>query len=169
MLSLLGRHGSSPALKTDDDFQLTPMPDADADDSESGSQVIALDTEGEGDEGATMIARRRLDGRHARRRPWRRRGWRFRGDAVGAPRRHSGHGWAARQFCRRHADDAVVCRFARGPLQRLERGQPDPTVAVAVLAGIMIFDLAGHMRNVDPSKHFVNSSVLDWFLSWFEK
>ena len=28
---------------------------ADTDDSESGSQVIALDTEGEGDEAATMV------------------------------------------------------------------------------------------------------------------
>ncbi len=31
------------------------MPEAEGDDSESGSQVIALDTEGEGDEGVTMI------------------------------------------------------------------------------------------------------------------
>ncbi|MGO9111236.1 MAG: helix-turn-helix domain-containing protein [Thermoguttaceae bacterium] len=45
------------ALKGEDDFQLTPMDDlSDADDSESGSQVIALDTEGEGDEAATMVA-----------------------------------------------------------------------------------------------------------------
>ena len=32
------------------------MPETEADESESGSQVIALDTEGEGDEGVTMIA-----------------------------------------------------------------------------------------------------------------
>jgi excisionase family DNA binding protein len=44
-------------LKSEDDFQLTPMEDlSDGDDSESGSQVIALDTEGEGDEAATMVA-----------------------------------------------------------------------------------------------------------------
>jgi len=41
-------------LKTDDDFLLTPLEEAtDTEDSESGSQVIALDTEG--DESATMI------------------------------------------------------------------------------------------------------------------
>ena len=41
-------------LKTDDDFLLTPLEEAtDAEESESGSQVIALDTEG--DEAATMI------------------------------------------------------------------------------------------------------------------
>lgn len=43
-------------LKTDDDFLLTPLEEAGDDESESGSQVIALDTEGEGDEAATMIA-----------------------------------------------------------------------------------------------------------------
>ncbi len=43
-------------LKSEDDFQLTPMEDlADTEDSESGSQVIALDTEDEGDEAATMV------------------------------------------------------------------------------------------------------------------
>jgi hypothetical protein len=42
-------------LKTDDDFLLTPLADAgEEDDSESGSQVIALDTEG--DDAATMIS-----------------------------------------------------------------------------------------------------------------
>ena len=56
MLSFSASTQSSPSVKTDDDFQLTPMPDTEADESESGSQVIALDTEGEGDEGVTMIA-----------------------------------------------------------------------------------------------------------------
>jgi excisionase family DNA binding protein len=43
-------------LKTDDDFLLTPLEEAGDDESESGSQVIALEPEGEGDEAATMIA-----------------------------------------------------------------------------------------------------------------
>ena len=41
-------------LPGDDDFLLTPMDDAGDEDDESGSQVIALDTE-EGDEAATMV------------------------------------------------------------------------------------------------------------------
>ena len=41
-------------LPGDDDFLLTPIDEADDEDDESGSQVIALDTE-EGDEAATMI------------------------------------------------------------------------------------------------------------------
>lgn len=53
---LLSGEGAA-GLKSEDDFQLTPMEDlADFDDSESGSQVIALDTESEGDEAATMVA-----------------------------------------------------------------------------------------------------------------
>jgi len=48
--------GGGDGLKSEDDFQLTPMDDFnDGEDSESGSQVIALDTEGEGDEAATML------------------------------------------------------------------------------------------------------------------
>lgn len=43
-------------LKGDDDFLLTPLEEAGEDESESGSQVIALDLEGEGDEAATMVA-----------------------------------------------------------------------------------------------------------------
>lgn len=44
-------------LTADDDFLLTPLEEAaDEEDSESGSQVIALDTDEAGDEGATMVA-----------------------------------------------------------------------------------------------------------------
>ncbi len=46
--------GAATQLKTDDDFLLTPLEETTgAEESESGSQVIALDTEG--DEGATMV------------------------------------------------------------------------------------------------------------------
>ena len=65
--------GSSPAqVKTDDDFLLTPLEEtSDTEESESGSQVIALDTEG--DEAATMLgdAAGAVHGGHARRRPHR--------------------------------------------------------------------------------------------------
>jgi hypothetical protein len=64
LLSAADAGGASGGLKTDDDFLLTPMEEtADSDDSESGSQVIALDTEGDdqagmmgGASGATMAA-----------------------------------------------------------------------------------------------------------------
>jgi len=57
LLGMSSDVGEGSGLKGEDDFQLTPMDDlSDGDDSESGSQVIALDTEGEGDEAATMVA-----------------------------------------------------------------------------------------------------------------
>ena len=57
LLGMASGVGTGSGLKSEDDFQLTPMEDlSDGEDSESGSQVIALDTEGEGDEAATMVA-----------------------------------------------------------------------------------------------------------------
>ena len=49
------KKGPGSSVKGDDDFMLTPMEEVgEADESESGSQVIALDTEG--DDASTMIA-----------------------------------------------------------------------------------------------------------------
>jgi hypothetical protein len=42
-------------LKADDDFLLTPMADSGGEDSDSGSQVIALDAEGDFDESASTM------------------------------------------------------------------------------------------------------------------
>jgi excisionase family DNA binding protein len=55
ILQLAESSKSHSGLKADDDFLLTPTEEtADADESESGSQVIALDTEG--DEAATLVS-----------------------------------------------------------------------------------------------------------------
>lgn len=55
LLGMASDAASVSGLKSEDDFQLTPMEDlADTDDSESGSQVIALDTEGEGEEAGPL-------------------------------------------------------------------------------------------------------------------
>ncbi len=54
MLSLAD--DSSADVQADDDFLLTPLEEVDEEDSESGSQVIALDPEDEGMEAATMIS-----------------------------------------------------------------------------------------------------------------
>ena len=48
--------GAGSGIKGEDDFQLTPMEDLSDGEESSGSQVIALDTESEGDEAATMVA-----------------------------------------------------------------------------------------------------------------
>src|SRR6185312_15608951 len=55
---LLEEQGDSEAatqLKADDDFLLTPLDDAGVDESDSGSQVIALDSEVEFDESAATM------------------------------------------------------------------------------------------------------------------
>jgi len=49
---------SPTTLKTDDDFLLTPLEESSEEDSESGSQVIALDGDVASDEAATMVASR---------------------------------------------------------------------------------------------------------------
>jgi hypothetical protein len=55
ILQLAESSKSHSGLKADDDFLLTPTEEtAEADESESGSQVIALDTEG--DEAATLVS-----------------------------------------------------------------------------------------------------------------
>ncbi|MGD0384010.1 MAG: helix-turn-helix domain-containing protein [Thermoguttaceae bacterium] len=55
LLQLAESSKSHSGLKADDDFLLTPTEEtAEADESESGSQVIALDTEG--DEAATLVS-----------------------------------------------------------------------------------------------------------------
>jgi len=57
LLGMSSDVGEGSGLKGEDDFQLTPMDDlSDGDDSESGSQEIALATEGEGAKAATMVA-----------------------------------------------------------------------------------------------------------------
>jgi hypothetical protein len=51
--------GSAPGLEADDDFLLTPLDESSEDESDSGSQVIMLDTEGESDFGeatATLLS-----------------------------------------------------------------------------------------------------------------
>ena len=54
MLTLPKDKGEQEEFPGDDEFLLTPVEDADDEADESGSQVIALDTE-EGDEAATMV------------------------------------------------------------------------------------------------------------------
>ena len=109
---------SSPNLKTDDDFRLTPMPDADADEAETGSQVIALDTEGEsalvgGSGSMTAMLDEDLAATSS---------VAF-GDPDAAGGRAAGrHAEQSRCDGAGTAGDARGSRFARGPLQHSRRG-----------------------------------------------
>ena len=131
MLTFSADTFSSPSIKTDDDFQLTPMPESEGDDSESGSQVIALDTEGEGDEGVTMIG---SGGSMAAMLDEDLGGEPSLGLAAPMPMTAGGPVEmtlaAPGGFAAGAADDATRRRLARGPLLRLEHPQPRPLFAV---------------------------------------
>jgi excisionase family DNA binding protein len=173
MLSFTADTESSPSLKTDDDFQLTPMPDSEeADESESGSQVIALDTEAEGDEGATMIAggagasmAAMLDEDMSVDPTL---GFGAAMPAGAAPAGELALGGQPGLLAGGMPMMQPVAALPEAPYSVLNVVSLILCTLVLVLAGIMMFDLLEHMRSWD-TPHYVNSSVLDWFLSWFEK
>ncbi|MGD0899628.1 MAG: helix-turn-helix domain-containing protein [Thermoguttaceae bacterium] len=160
--------GSTSALKSEDDFQLTPMEEgADGEDSESGSQVIALDTEGEGDESATMIA---SGGSMAA----------MLDEDLGAMSGASGAGLLA-------AGAGEAALASHGDVLALEAGMVHPAVALPeapysiwnilglvfctlllILVGMMMYDLLRNMWSWQ-GVHHVNSALMDTILSWFEK
>jgi excisionase family DNA binding protein len=161
MLAFSASTQSSPSVKTDDDFQLTPMPETDADESESGSQVIALDTEGEGDEGVTMIA----------------------GGGAAAMLDEDLGVEAAPGFGMPAGDGALGGPgglMAGAPMMQSVAALPEAPYTVwnvlglilcsllLVVAGVMIVDLVAHQSGYD-STHWVGSPMLDTILGWFEK
>ncbi|MEE8452532.1 MAG: helix-turn-helix domain-containing protein [Thermoguttaceae bacterium] len=167
MLSL-SDDGNAAGAAEEDDFLLTPLEEAgDEDDSESGSQVIALDTEGEPDEAATMIAS--SEG----------------GGMAAMLEEDLGDGSDVADFgAPLGADAAPLGAQPAG----LAVGQP-ATQAAAIapeipysvwnvlslalcaifltLTGMMMYDLLRNMWSWD-STYQVNSSIMDWILSLFE-
>jgi len=175
MISLSQEPGSeSPTqLKTDGDFLLTPMDEGtDAEDSESGSQVIALDTEVPADDAATMIAGT--------------------SGASMPPMLDEELGAEPALGMETAPLDAVAAAAEGAPLgapQELAGGQPLSQSMVALpeapysvwnvlslalcvifltLTGMMMYDLLRNMWSWD-SPYSVNSSLMDGILSMFEK
>ncbi len=155
---------SSPSVKTDDDFQLTPMPESEADESESGSQVIALDTEGEGDEGVTMIAGGG-------------------GGGMAAMLDEDLSAGATPGFMAVPVGDMALGQpggLPAGVVMQPAYSLPESPytfvnvaflVVCAVmltLAGILVVDLVEHQRTFATS-HFVSGSLLDSILGLFER
>ncbi|MGA2618407.1 MAG: helix-turn-helix domain-containing protein [Thermoguttaceae bacterium] len=159
---LAAAEGEAPAaLKSEDDFQLTPMEDtADSDESESGSQVIALDTEAEGDEAATMVAAgggvaAMLD--------------EDLGTMPGAGLLPAGDVGLAGQ-----ADIVALDQLAAAmalPEAPYTVGSIVGLVVCSLLlmlVGIMVHDLLKNMWSWD-SVNPINSGLMDTILGWFEK
>lgn len=148
-------------LKTDDDFLLTPLEEAaEEEDSESGSQVIALDTEGEGDEAVTMIAGGAAAGSMAAM---------LEEDLSTQPAGEMGLGAPL---------DAAAPGMA--PLGQADMALPEAPYSIwnvlslalcaifLVLSGMFMYDLMRNMWSWN-GPFDVNSSMMDTVLSWFEK
>jgi hypothetical protein len=154
-------------LKTDDDFLLTPLEDVgEGDDSESGSQVIALDTEG--DESATMIASgvgmlmaAMLDE-----------------DLSLQPAMDAGFGAPMTGAAvlgpqvGGFADGALLMQSAAVLPETPYTGWQITGLVLCVLmlmlCGMMMYDLLRNMWSWEGA-YTVNSSIMDTILSWFEK
>jgi hypothetical protein len=154
---LLDDSGESEAttqLKTDDDFLLTPLDDATVDESDSGSQVIALDSEVEFDEATTMLAGGRQPAMAAM----------LEEDMRGSPLvADAGFGQPA---------FAGAPAFMAAP-QVVEPPFSIPwlvllslCILLLLLGGMMTYDLVRNMWSWEGT-YGVNSSLMDMILGWF--
>lgn len=157
---------SPSSLKSEDDFQLTPMDEgAEAEDSESGSQVIALDAEGEGDEAATMVATGSVAA--------------MLDEDLGADASLGmGPGPMMAQGAAMVAQADAMALGA--PLAQPYMALPEAPYTIwniislvvcsliLMLVGMMMYDMLRNMWSWD-SVHPVNSALMDWILSLFEK
>ena len=150
-------------LKTDDGFMLTPLEDDGEEDSESGSQVIALDTAAEGDEAATMVASdpggamaAMLDDET--------------GDTLGmgAPVVAGGAGQAPQGFADGAALGAATAALPEAPYTVWNILSLTLCAIFLILTGMMAYDLLRNMWSWD-TPYDINSSIMDEILSWFEK
>jgi hypothetical protein len=161
---------SSTGMKSEDDFQLTPLEEAgDADDSESGSQVIALDTDGE--DAANMIGgggvAAMLD------------------EDLGAePSLGLSSAPLAGAGVSGVGLDASADALALGtPMLQPAALLPEAPYSiwnvlslvvcslVLILVGMMMYDLLRNMWSWDSQVHIqpLNRGVMDWLLGLFEK
>ncbi|MCC6126189.1 MAG: helix-turn-helix domain-containing protein [Pirellulales bacterium] len=164
MLSLAGsKKGPGSSVKGDDDFMLTPMEEAgDADESESGSQVIALDTEG--DDASTMIASTPV---HAM-------GAMLDEDLGSSPALDFGAG-AALGASPLGTSAALAESAAAVPAAAFAPETPYTTPQIIglvsctillMLCGMMMYDMIRNIWSWDRA-YTANSSLMDFILQWF--
>lgn len=156
--------GKAP-MKTDDDFLLTPLEETgEGEDSESGSQVIALDSEA--DESATMVASKSAASMAA-----------MLDEDLSTQTNALDLAAAAPGAIPLAAQPAALAQGA--PLMQAEMALPETPYSIwlvislalcAVLllfCGMMMYDLLRNMWSWD-NPYTVNSSLMDWILSFFE-
>jgi len=153
-------------LKADDDFLLTPLEEgADEDDSESGSQVIALD-EAVGEEGATMVAGGAGDGMAAMldEEGGADAGMAF-GASEGAPEAVGAFG-AAQPAAAGAALAPGAAALPEAPYGKLAMAGLTCCVVLLVLSGMMAYDLMRNMWSWGGT-YSVTSSLMDMVLGLF--
>jgi hypothetical protein len=161
-----GKSGAAAQPQTDDDFLLTPLEEAGVEESDSGSQVIALDSEVEFDEaGATSAAMgsaAALGG--------------LMEDDLGEGLSAAGAlSAAALAPAAAPAPVAAAAAAAAGAIAAPEAPFSGWNVAslvmctvVLMFGGMFVFDLLRNMWSWN-GPYPVNSSLMDLVLSWFEK
>ena len=162
--SEVAAEGTLSAIKADDDFLLTPLEEvADTEGSESGSQVIALEAEGE-EPSAIGAGSGRLDGRHARRRPQR---------AADAGPGRGRHRWPVlRCWAVSRWPWPKAPRWSKPRRAFLESSYTGLQITglaactfVLMFCGMMMYDL---LRNIWSwqGAYPVNSGLMDTILGW---
>ena len=146
-------------LKADDDFLLTPLDDAGGDESDSGSQVIALDSEGDFDEAAATMLGSRTPAMSA-----------MLEEDMGSPALGGGGlGLGGGGF-----GGGLSGGPALMPTQVMEAPFSGATVGLLAiglvfltLSGMMMYDLMRNMWSWNGTIP-MNSSLMDTVLKWFE-
>lgn len=152
--------------RSESDFQLTPMDEpGDEDDSESGSQVIALDTEMEGDETTTMVGvntpiAAMLDEDMSS------------DPLMMAPAMSVGSGFEEQPgpitMGAPFMQPGVAMALPEAPYSWLNIISLVVCSLILMLVGMMMYDLLRNMWGWN-SANPVNSAIMDTILSWFEK
>jgi excisionase family DNA binding protein len=152
MILLEDEKQSAADLKADDDFLLTPLDDGE--DSDSGSQVIALDSEADLDEAATML------GGGAPLAPMLEEDELGAGDlsVPGGLGLAPGLGTGAPLLAAAQAPEVAYTGWNLALLS--------VCLVPLILSGMMMYDLARNMWSWDQP-YAVNSSLMDAVLSWF--
>jgi len=165
-----GGSGASAAtlLKTDDDFQLTPLEEAADAESESGSQVIALDAEG--DDASTMIGAASLGGASM--------AAMLDEDLSAQPSLEAGMGMGAPLApssvlgVQPGMEGAALSHAAAVPYETPYTAWQlvalGACVVLLIFCGIMIFDLMRNMWGWDQP-YSINSKLMDSILNLLEK
>ncbi len=154
-LTIAGDDDSPADLKTDNDFLLTPLEEVGDEDSESGSQVIALDT----DDSVDGVGAARGGGAAAML------GEDFAAQgAIDMDPTASPLGAQGGAMADGITPGQTAATLPEAPYSALDIVSLTVCVLVLIICGLVMFDLARNMWSWD-APYQINSSLMDWILS----